>query len=238
MARRDPLPNDLGGHLANWLRRVGYNVQTPKEVVFVDDFGDFTTTIPGEDEPSSANDPRVGALSGAMGVHIGPSWQPSVSRLAQLYGDRNRPMDQADLDAVDLLNHELIHQLRVKDGGWAPGYTTDDLLWEEAAAQQAADDLRAAVAKQMFGHTYKKPRMPKWPDRHEDVRRAQSNPDRRDRQIAYRQLSVFGSGAGKYTDRDARLWRRKFANVGGDERARMIQEATNRRLEWGKKTGR
>jgi hypothetical protein len=127
--------------------------------------------------------------------------------------------------------HEFLHQpLMHREPDWYGAATNDQRLWEEAAAEQGANDLLPAAARQLFGHVAR----PAGPDVPVGLKvkmrkpKARVNPavaDRAERERAYQQLSVFGSGAKRYEDRAARQWRRAFLNASTTDRQRMESEA-------------
>jgi hypothetical protein len=208
-----PLVNDFGSHLANWLGSVGYRIPDPKV--------GYSFGLERDD---------VGAVSSRdRGIIFNPEMERRVWNLSSRYGQRGR-LDEEHLGTLRLMLHELMHQpLMHREPEWYGAASNEDRLWEEAAAEQAAADLLPAAARQLFGSVI--PAEPKKPLKLR-VRRPKQEPpptERTQRERAYQQLSVFGSGAKTYRDRPARQWRRQFQTSDTATRARMRAEAEARR---------
>lgn len=194
--------------MQNWLARVGFPVRD-----FTVDYGNF-------DHGGLAAPGKITINEAAL---RGP-----LEQVAGRLGKRGRlSFDQTT--ALGTMMHEALHQMRYGrtpefyDGHQnmgSPGW------YEEGAAEAITQDLLPIFTAKMYGHRL-------------------NGPGRFPNQTAYpgavnnvRQLSTFGSGAKKFTDRKARVWRRTFLHSDADERQRMIQSATSARAEWGKRTGR
>lgn len=194
-----PLPNDFGGHLANWLRQQGYAMPA---------------TAPG----FSFGYEQPGATSTHdRGILFNPAWREQVMSLAGRYGKRG-PLKPRQVEAFEKLLHEMLHQPLVqREPGWYGAASNDQRLWEEAAAEQASQDLLPAALKQLFGFNR--------PLARRGARALDRDPvlaDRTARQRAYRQWSTLASGSSDFQKRPARLERRDFLNASTDERGRML----------------
>lgn len=193
------LPNDLGGHLRNWLAKVGYAMPA---------------TAPG----FSFDYEQPGATSTHdRGIRFNPAWQGSVTSLAGRYGRRG-PLKRGQVEAFEKLLHEMLHQpLMHREPGWYDAASNDQRLWEEVAAEQASQDLLPAALKQLFGYRLPTPRR--------GARALDRDPvlaDRSARQRAYRQWSTLASGSSDFQKRSARLKRRDFLNALPADRAGML----------------
>lgn len=190
------LPNDFGGNLRNWLARVGYAMPA---------------TAPG----FSFDWGQPGATStAAQGIRFSPKWQKDVEGLSSRYGTRGA-MNQSQLETLRIMLHEMLHQpLEQREPTWYGGATPDQRLWEEAAAEQSAQDLLPAAAKQLFGYHYVPGKSPY------TVR--ESTGDRAGRQTALRQWSTLSSGSRNFQDHAARVARRNFLNASTSDRAQML----------------
>lgn len=152
-----------------------------------------------------------------QGIRFNPAWQGSVASLAGRYGKRG-PLKPRQVEAFEKLLHEMLHQpLVTREPGWYNGASNDQRLWEEAAAEQASQDLLPAALKQLFGYRMPAPRR--------GARSLDRNPvlaDRSARQKAYRQWSTLASGSSDFQKRPARLARRDFLNASTEQRGRML----------------
>ena len=190
------LPNDFGGHVANWLRSQGYAI------------------------PATAPGFSFGHSKGATSTHdrgimFSPAWKPQIEGLASRYGTRGR-MSGQQVDALQTLLHEMLHQPLVnREPGWYDAATNDQRLWEEAAAEQAAQDLLPAAAKQLFGYHYQ-------PDKRRSLATDPEVRDRSERQRVYRAWSTLSSGSRNFQERAARVARRSFLNAPTGQRAQML----------------
>lgn len=126
------LPQDFGGHLRNFLARVGYSVpQVPM----------------GFGEAGGGNR----AISDRDRIEFRTSEQPTIEALSSRYGRRGQ-LGREDQQALRLMLHELMHQpLMSREPDWYGNQAPDSRLWEEAAAEQASRDVLPAVLRQMFG---------------------------------------------------------------------------------------
>jgi hypothetical protein len=209
----------FGASLADWLtNRAGYAMPDPN-VGF-----SFSDAIEGA---TSTHD---------RGIIFSREWEPEVKRLSGRFGRRGQ-LGKRDMSTLKTVLHEMLHQPLVhREPDWYGTASNGERLWEEAAAVQAADDLLPAAARQLFGHRA----MPARPDAPRgarvNLRRTQQKPqvdplvaDRTERERAYQQLSVFGSGAKRYTDPVARRWRRDHLNASTAIRNQMREEAMAKR---------
>lgn len=166
-------------------------------------------------------------------VFFSDAMRPELARLGA-YARKGRRGNQVFLgpgeyDAMNVALHEGLHQMRF---GRTPGvYGSIAEIgtpggYEEAAAEAVTQDLLPIFALKQYGT-----RMP-----------GATSPDRRSayhgKVKQFRQLSTFGSGAGKFTDRPARVWRRSFLHADANKRQEMIDAATAARIAWGQRTGR
>ena len=192
------LANDFGGHLTNWLNRQAYMMPAPPTFSF-----DY--------EQSGATSTHD------RGIRFNPSWRGHVNSLASRYGKRGR-LQPGHMEALEKILHEMLHQPLVhREPGWYNAATPDQRLWEEAAAEQASQDLLPAAAKQLFGYHYQPARAKNaFQSTHPELR------DRAKRERAYRQWSTISTGSKTYQDRAARLARRKFLNASTADRAQML----------------
>jgi hypothetical protein len=139
-------------------------------------------------------------------------------------------LNDNQVEALRILLHENLHQMRY---GRTPDFYGGDAQgtpggYEEAAAESVTQDLLPIFTAKMYGM-----RLPSAPLRDAAGRTAYAPQVRN-----LRQLSVFGSGAGDYTKRPARVWRRTFLHADANERMRMVSDAQSKRVAWGKRTGR
>lgn len=208
------LANDLAGHLRNWLSRQGYRT-APANLYAAEGF-----------EGESAD---AAAVYNGEGITFGPSRRAALESLAGRYGKRGRMSYEENL-ALEGLVHELVHS-RMGDGynAWYDAASPATIDREETSTYQAVDDLMPALRKQLFGHGG-----PVEPKPGQMVFSPPYLEERRD----YRQRSVFGSGSRRHQDRQARLWRRTYANADETTRDAMDAQALRARLAWGKRTGR
>lgn len=148
-------------------------------------------------------------------VLLDPEYARKVNSAAARLGKRGR-MNLAQFDGLRVLMHEALHQMRYGrgDGSVDP--------FEEGATEAATQDLLPIFARQMYG------------DSLADKSITAYGPQLRN----VRQLSVFGSGAKRYQDYKARVWRRQFLHADSDGRTQMADKARAARVEWGKRTGR
>jgi hypothetical protein len=205
---------DLGGHMHNWLQRVGYPVRG------------YTTQY-GVPEGANASTADAWALPGQ--VYINPKMAKRVDSAAARLGKRGR-LNQAQIQALNVLMHEGVHQMRF--GRNPEGYTGGQALgspggYEEAATEAVTQDLLPIFTAKMYGH-----KMPG--ARHVD----RPGGTYAEHVQNLRQLSTFGSGSKVFTDRAARVWRRNFLHADVAERQRLAAEATQARVAWGQRTGR
>jgi hypothetical protein len=205
---------DLGGHMHNWLQRVGYPVRG-----FTTEYGVPTGGAPTADGYS---------LPGK--VSINPRLRRGLDGAAARLGARGR-LTQQQIDALRVLAHESLHQMRY--GRNPEGYTGGQAIgtpggYEEAATEAVAQDLLPIFTAQMYGH-----KMPS-----ADAREFTS-PIAYDEQVNnLRQLSTFGSGSKKFSDYNARVWRRNFLHADAARRQELVNEATQARIAWGARTRR
>ena len=189
--------------LANYLGSVGYGM--PNQNVSLrfasDPRGGYT-------------EGRVGALSSRDGITFSDNCRPFVKRLSKRYGKRGQ-LGSADLSTLTTVIHEMLHQpLMQRTPDWYGHATKDQRLWEEAAAQQGAQDLLAPVAFKMFGSRVLDPFKVRGLGTKASERSA--------RMKAYRQWSTLASGSRNYRDPAARRMRRKFQTASPEERAQML----------------
>ena len=204
---------DLGGHMYNWLQRVGFPVR------------DFTTEYGNLGGPQTASGY---ALPGRVGID--PRLRGDLDSVAARLGTRGK-LTKQQIEALRVLTHESVHQMRygrtpeVAVGGSAVGTPGG---YEEAATEAVTQDLLPIFTAKMYG------------DRLPGARKRAATDG-----LAYgehvnnlRQLSVFGSGAKKYTDYNARVWRRSFLHADAAKRQELVDQATQARVAWGQTSGR
>ena len=197
---------NLAGHMRNWLTRNGMPVR------------DFSTSF-GVPDGASGRSAAGHALPGQ--VFIGPRSQRDVQSVAARYGKRG-PLTSAQLEALRVMMHEGIHQMRYGRGEGVAG------RYEEAATEAMTQDLLPIFTRKMYGH-----RIAGAGDRFMDV-----GTDYEGDVKNLRQLSVFGSGSKKFTDYGARAWRRNFTHATDEERERLSAIAAQARVAWGQRNGR
>lgn len=205
---------DFGQHVFNFLTQNGYPVAP------------YTTGVkPYPDPPGVTTNAVAFATPGE--VNWTPQYVAALESLAKRLGKRGR-LRPGQLGTASNALHEGIHQMRY---GRTPSVNSGDrntpgtgAYWEEAATDAAAADLLPIFAAKMFGHRV---------------------PSLDDAPLAYgdhvtnlRQLSVFGSGAKNYKGYKARVWRRQFSHADAETRQRMADEAMQKRIVWGQRTGR
>lgn len=207
------LPHDFGGNLANWLAKAGYGIPYRPSVEYADE-------VRGGPQLSA-----VGAASPQGRVFFSPKWQGAITGLASQYGTRGKPLPGGS-EPLRLALHELLHQsMAQREPDFYDKADDNWRMWEEAAVEQGARDLMAPAMKQLFNLRF-------------DPSTYKGEPEYAARQKAYRQLSVFGSGAKNDQGRKARVWRRKFVNASSDDRKSMYDAAMAARQAWGARTGR
>ncbi len=208
-------PDMLAGHLQNWLARVGYPVRDFQMAPI------FGTPMEGGAGASAA-------LSTPGKIDFNKAYMPDIRSAAGRYGKRGK-LNEKQLRGLKLLLHEGLHQMRY-------GRTPEDVYssqegrdWEEGATEAATQDLIPILAAQLYGHKMLGA----------DTRMAYGDRPLYEPLTRHvRQMSVFGSKAKKYTDYEARVWRRKFHHADGASRRQMANQAHQARIEWGKRTGR
>lgn len=152
-------------------------------------------------------------------VFIDPRAQGRMNSVAARYGTRGR-LTQAQIEALGTMMHEGIHQMRYgRSDGTNPG------PFEEGATEAVAQDLLPIFVRQMYGH-----RMPGAVKRDQTWGLAYEGDVKN-----LRQLSVFGSGAKKFSDHAARAWRRNFSHATLEERERLAGLAMQARIAWGQR---
>jgi len=213
-----PVPaqvNDLAANVRNWLAQVGFPVR------------DFRVSY--EDV---INMPDAYSQAGVVG--FGPRGRPGIESLAARYGRRGR-LNQQQVGAARQMLHEGLHQMqwgRNPYSGQAAGQVYDPasgpISWEEGATEAVARDLLPVFTAKMFGSKLPSAKLREARDLGEYPQQVK----------ALRQLSVFGSGAGKWNQRPARVWRRQFLHAEPAMRDQMREKAMSARTEWGKRTGR
>jgi hypothetical protein len=205
---------DLGGHMYNWLQRVGFPVR------------EYTTQY---GIPQGGDARAADAWASPGQVYINPKMAKRVDSAAARFGKRGR-LNQAQLQAIQVLMHEGVHQMRY--GRNPEGYTGGQALgspggYEEAATEAVTQDLLPIFAAKMYGH-----KMPG--ARHVD----RSGGTYADLVQNLRQLSTFGSGSKTFTDRNARVWRRNFLHADATQRQELVNQAMQARIAWGQTSGR
>lgn len=169
----------------------------------------FTMTTAPQERPASA-------VPGA--VSVSPLTHRSLQSATARLGRRGR-LNSAQWDALGALMHEGLHQMRF---GRTPGVAGADRMqsgnarwYEEGATEAATRDLLPIFARQMYGDAVNAPFMPTgYPGAVKNIR----------------QLSVFGSGAKRYQDYKARVWRRQFLHADADARMKMVDAASAARV--------
>jgi hypothetical protein len=190
-------PADLGGHMYNWLSRNGFPVRQYQ-----------TNMAPPEGFAAGSN--SGWAQPGR--VYLDPKVHVGLKGAAARLGKRG-PIRRGEANALQVLMHEGLHQMRY---GRSPDQFTDpdgkpgsQLWYEEGATEAATADLLPIFVRQMYGDRFGGHTNTAYPDQLQNVR----------------QLSVFGSGAKKFKDYKARVWRRSFLHADPNGRQRMVEEA-------------
>jgi hypothetical protein len=194
---------DLNGHMQNWLARNGFPVRQ----------ADFAYGIPGE-----APESKFGGMAYPGHNFVSVKQRGYLNSAAARLGKRGA-LDEAQVEALRILMHENLHQMRYGRGDG----TADQ--WEEPATEAATQDLLPIFTAKMFGM-----RLPG-----AEIRTALGGTDYPGQTKNLRQLSVFGSGAKNYMKRPARVWRRTFLHADSDTRLNMVNQATAARVAWGNK---
>lgn len=174
---------------------------------------------------TGATTPGAAANVSPGQIVLDPEYQGKVKSAAARLGKRGR-MNLTQFDGLRVLMHEALHQMRYGrdpgSAGSAPMAPGNPMWFEEGATEAATQDLLPIFARQMYG------------DSLADKSISAYGPALRN----VRQLSVFGSGAKRYQDYKARVWRRQFLHADADGRSRMADAARAARVEWGKRAGR
>lgn len=208
----------LNGHLANWLRRNGYPIR------------DFQVVARGEQPEMNP------AFGGYAGVALpgtvsfgGPSGMRDVTAAAARYGKRGKTTASQQA-GIELMMHEALHQMRY---GRTPQVNEGDgAYWEEAATESAARDALPALMAQLYGDRVSTISLRSRNAAHDEAGAYAENVKR------LQQLSTFATGAGNYTTRPARVWRRSFLHADAATRQAMLDAANQKRVEWGARSGR
>lgn len=143
--------------------------------------------------------------------------QPSLDSVAARLGKRGAVTPDQQ-NAVRIAMHEALHQMQFGRSGTIG-------VFEEGATEASTQDLLPIFLRKMYGHVVGGDPKFRPMSYQDDVK-------------SVRQLSTFGSGARKFTDRPARVWRRTFLHSDTATRQKMVADATAKRVEWGKVTGR
>jgi hypothetical protein len=126
------------------------------------------------------------------------------------------------VQALEVATHEALHQMRF--GRTQDVYASPQgRRWEEGATQAAARDMLPIITAKLFGD-----RLPGASSR--DFMQPTTYPGLVQN---IRQLSVFGSGAKRFTDHAARVWRRSFLHADEDQRQAMATAAQQARMQLG-----
>lgn len=159
-------------------------------------------------------------------VHINRKGAKDLEGIAALYGKKRGRLSQRQIDSLRVLMHEGLHQMRY---GRTPDFYDGSTIGtaggnEEAATEAVTQDLLPIFTAKMYGNRMEgaKWRTSAYPEHVEQLR----------------QLSTFGSGAGKFSDYKARVWRRTFLHATPEARKQMADAALAKRAEWGRETGR
>lgn len=202
---------DVALHIGNWLRRSGFPVR------------DYAMVQSGPVNSQHAGEATPGEIM------FSPRTLKGLKSAASRYGRRGALNDD-QLAALNVATHEALHQMRY---GRTPEFYQGAQVgtpggYEEGAVQATTEDVMPAMIAQLFGMKMQ----PQW------VRTGLGEVPYRRQVQNVRQLSVFGSGAGSYTDRKARVWRRSFLHADPDVRQGMVSKAQQARVAWGQKAGR
>lgn len=205
----------LLGNLRNFISRHGYPVR------------DYSM------EPIFGTEAAEGTPAGSVGlslpgeVDFSPSVVEQLRTVQARYGRRGR-LTPKQVAALTTATHEALHQMRYGRTPTDVYATQQGRDFEEGATEADTQDIMPSITAALFGHRMPSQRMralteqPSYPGLVQNIR----------------QLSVFGSGAGTYTDRAARVWRRSFLHADGAERQAMADAAMQKRLAYGERTGR
>lgn len=205
--------NTLASHLRNFMSQRGFPVR------------DFTTGV--GLHPSRLVNEALGT-SNPGDVLLSPGLGPGLQSLQNRYGKQRGRLNDKELSALQVLSHEILHQMRY---GRSPDVynTPQGQEFEEAATEATTQDILPIITAKLFGH-----KMP-----------SAKPPAGNKREVFYpgevknlRQLSVFGSGAKQFTDYNARVWRRNFLHADAPTRNQMANSAMQARIAWGQTSGR
>lgn len=202
----------FAGHVFNWLSRNGFPVRP------------YTVR--------NGADIRAGAQAYAYPGKIvfGSEAVPKIDAAASRWGRRGR-MSEQEVKGASVMLHEALHQMRF---GRTPFHNGNDDIgtpigYEEASTEAVTRDLLPIFLAKMYGYRMPKEKTGPFAGHEGAYSRHVKN---------IRQMSVFGSGAGKWNDYKARVWRRKFHHATPEDREKMAQAALAQRAEWGRRTGR
>jgi hypothetical protein len=206
-------PAELVGHASNWLQRQGFDVGHPTLTLT----HGTADTVVADDAGKRWTAVGFAVASAVPGRVIFSDDRTAIRSLADRYGHRGR-LTPAQVDAARVLLHEELHQLGTRSGA-----SEADRSLEEGAVEQVARDLLPRFTAELFGHRLH----PKDEPRSFDA-------EARHVQV----LSVFGSGASRWTRRAAVAWRADLIRAGAGERRAMVAAALRARDAWGARTGR
>lgn len=145
-------------------------------------------------------------------VDFGPGVLGSVQAAAIRMGRRG-PLNQRQIRGIRTGLHEGLHQVRY---GRTPEVATANVAWEEGVTDAVTRDLLPIAARKLYGRQMMGTRR----------RERRIGPQQFDAEVRnIRQLSVFGSGAGRWEDYKARAWRGRFQRAEQGERQKMHDAA-------------
>lgn len=207
----------LSQNIYHWLTRNGFPVR------------DFTVQY---GTPDWAQTTDIGNAAPGE-VYISPTEAGTLGAVAARRR-LGKGLNERQIDAVRVLMHEQLHQMRYgrtpdvygsgsRDAGTPGGY-------EEGATEAVTRDLLPIFINRMFGgESFPGAPVPLNGETGAAYPQQVTN---------VRQMSTFGSGAKSYKDRAARVWRRQFLHADEATRQQMVQQASAARAAWGQRTGR
>lgn len=207
-----PVPTFIG-HTTNFLTAQGFEVGPAPEPSAVEDDQPISAMQDGElktwNFPTGA---RAAALPGKVFFSKWSDW-PDVVKLADRYGTRGR-MPAAEVDELETVLHEMLHQIGLRSGWYAPIATTrvsGETLrwWEEGIVEAVAQDQLPVMTRALYGQ----------------VTRPAEDTSYWERVRSLRQLSVFATWPGKWRDSQATAWRAKLIKQDYTGRAAMLRAA-------------
>jgi len=193
------MAQQVAARTAAWLSGIGLRIPPPT----IQQMPNLDVLGPGYVGAQAYVDPQGRQIiANAANVRI---WAGLQQRMR---GRARRPMSAEAMDQVGALNHELIHT----GSKSLATQTPDQRFWEEGITEAVSADVLPAALRQLYGARGGR-------NFYKDARYTGSFPGR---VKSIRQMSVYATGAGKWNDRAARVWRRDLANADADQRAQMM----------------